>query len=95
MDALKDSRPHWQIRVGIHAGPVVAGIIGSRKFAYDVWGDAVNVASRLETTSLPNRIQVSQPVAEALDGRFALELRGQVEIKGKGAMPTWFVVGRL
>ena len=56
--ALKDSRPHWQIRVGIHAGPVVAGIIGSRKFAYDVWGDAVNVASRLETTSLPNRIQV-------------------------------------
>jgi adenylate cyclase len=93
--ALKGPHTHWQIRIGIHTGPVVAGIIGSRKFAYDVWGDTVNVASRLESTSLPNRIQVSQPVAEALDGRFALESRGQVEIKGKGAMSTWFVVGRL
>jgi adenylate cyclase len=93
--ALKASRTNWQIRIGIHAGPVVAGIIGSRKFAYDVWGDAVNVASRLESTSLPNRIQVSQPVAEKLDGSFELESRGEVEIKGKGPMATWFVVGRL
>ena len=95
LDALKESRTSWQIRIGIHVGPVVAGIIGSRKFAYDVWGDAVNVASRLESTSLPDRIQVSQPVANTLDGSFALESRGQVEIKGKGTMPTWFVVGRL
>jgi adenylate cyclase len=95
LDALKESRTPWQIRIGIHVGPVVAGIIGSRKFAYDVWGDAVNVASRLESTSLSDRIQVSQPVAEKLDGRFELESRGQVEIKGKGPMPTWFVVGRL
>ena len=95
LDALKESRTPWQMRIGIHAGPVVAGIIGSRKFAYDVWGDAVNVASRLESTSLPDRIQVSRPVAEKLDGMFALESRGEVEIKGKGPMPTWFVVGRL
>ena len=95
VNALKESRTSWQIRIGIHVGPVVAGIIGSRKFAYDVWGDAVNIASRLESTSLPDRIQVSQPVADALDGSFALESRGQVEIKGKGTMPTWFVVGRL
>jgi adenylate cyclase len=95
VNALKGAPAHWQIRIGIHVGPVVAGIIGSRKFAYDVWGDAVNVASRLESTSLPDRIQVSQPVAAVLDGSFVLESRGQFEIKGKGTMPTWFVVGRL
>ena len=83
------------MRVGIHAGPVVAGVIGSRKFAYDVWGDTVNVASRLETTSSPGRIQVSAPVATALEGRFALEPRGTVALKGKGEVATWFLVGRL
>ena len=83
------------MRIGIHAGPVVAGIIGTRKFAYDVWGDTVNVASRLETTSVPGRIHVSEPVAAALEGRFALEPRGAVDLKGKGEVPTWFLNGRL
>jgi len=95
LDALKESRTKWQIRIGIHAGPVVAGIIGSRKFAYDVWGDTVNVASRLESTSLPGRIHVSQAVADALADSFALEARGLVDLKGKGEMATWFITGRL
>jgi class 3 adenylate cyclase len=95
LDALGDARSRWAMRIGIHAGPVVAGIIGTRKFAYDVWGDTVNVASRLETTSVPGRIHVSEPVAAALEGRFALEPRGAVDLKGKGEVPTWFLNGRL
>jgi len=71
--ALQAAGSRWEMRAGIHVGPVVAGIIGSRKFAYDVWGDTVNVASRLESTSLPGRVQVSQDVAAALDDRFVLE----------------------
>ena len=95
LDALGEAGSRWAMRIGIHAGPVVAGIIGTRKFAYDVWGDTVNVASRLETTSLPGRIHVSEPVAAALEGRFALEPRGAVDLKGKGELPTWFLNGRL
>jgi class 3 adenylate cyclase len=82
-----------QFRVGIHCGPVVAGIIGSRKFSYDVWGDTVNVASRMESTGLPGRIQVTGAIEQRLRGRFHLEPRGLVEIKGKGPMPTWFLAG--
>ncbi len=93
-DALQTAGSRWEMRVGIHVGPVVAGVIGTHKFAYDVWGDTVNVASRLETTSLPGRIHVSEPVAVALADRFVLEERGMVELKGKGPMPTWFLVGR-
>jgi class 3 adenylate cyclase len=81
-----------RFRVGIHAGPVVAGIIGTRKFIYDVWGDTVNVASRMESTGIPGRIQVTGAVEERLRGRFRFEPRGLVEIKGKGPMATWFLV---
>lgn len=94
--ALRDSGASWQMRIGIHAGPVVAGIIGSRKFAYDIWGDTVNVASRLESTSMPDRIQISETVAKPLElsGRFELAERGEIELKGKGKVATWFLVGR-
>ena len=92
--ALHSIRSRWNMRIGIHAGPVVAGMIGQRKFAYDVWGDTVNVASRLEATSLPGRIQVSSEVASMVGDRFALEPRGEIELKGKGPLPTWLVVGR-
>ena len=74
----------FRIRIGVASGPVVTGIIGTHKFVYDVWGDTVNLASRLETTSEPNRIQISQATAEALGDAFAIEERGEVELKGKG-----------
>jgi adenylate cyclase len=80
-----------QIRIGIHSGPVVAGIIGAHRFVYDVWGDTVNVASRLEAYSLPNRIHVSQDIARHLVGPFALEPRGSIDVKGKGKLETFFL----
>jgi class 3 adenylate cyclase len=70
---------------------VVAGIIGAHRFIYDVWGDTVNVASRLEAYSLPNRIHVSQNIARHLVGAFALEPRGSIEVKGKGKLETFFL----
>jgi adenylate cyclase len=86
--------PPWRLRIGIHNGPVVAGVIGTSKFVYDLWGDAVNVASRLEASSEPGRIQVSASVAAVLGDSFVLEPRGLIDLKGKGATPTFFVTGR-
>ncbi|WP_333893428.1 adenylate/guanylate cyclase domain-containing protein [Mycolicibacterium gadium] len=82
------------LRIGLAAGPVVAGVVGARKFFYDVWGDAVNVASRMETTDVEGRIQVPQDVYERLNHDFVLEERGVVDIKGKGVMHTWYLVAR-
>jgi class 3 adenylate cyclase len=84
----------WQIRIGLHTGPAVAGVIGTWKFVYDVWGDTVNMASRLESSSLPDHIQVSAAVAQTLGAGFRLEPRGIVELKGKGDTETMFLRGR-
>ncbi len=84
----------FHIRIGVATGPVVAGVIGTHKFAYDVWGDTVNVASRLETTCEPDRIQISGPTAERLGEMFLVEYRGEVELKGKGSLPTFYLNGR-
>ncbi len=86
--------PGWRIRIGIHTGPAVAGVIGTRKFVYDVWGDTVNVASRLEASAEPNRIHVSQAVAQGLRGSFDLESRGTVDLKGKGETSSYVLLGR-
>jgi adenylate cyclase len=82
------------LRIGLAAGPVVAGVVGARKFFYDVWGDAVNVAARMETTDVEGRIQVPHDVYERLNYAFLLEERGEVDVKGKGVMHTWYLVGR-
>ena len=82
------------IRIGIHTGPAVAGVIGIKKFVYDVWGDTVNTASRLESTALPGRIQISKQAAVLLENEFVTEERGTIDVKGKGAMQTYWLVGR-
>ena len=83
-----------QARIGIHTGPIIAGVIGTHKFAYDVWGDTVNTASRMESHSLPGRIQLSGATRVALGNGFKLERRGVIEVKGKGMMETYFLNGR-
>jgi adenylate cyclase len=80
-----------QTRIGIHTGPIVAGVIGTHKFVYDVWGDTVNTASRMESHSLPGRIQISAAVRAALGDRYSYEPRGMIDIKGKGMMETYFL----
>jgi class 3 adenylate cyclase len=80
-----------QIRIGIHTGPVVAGIIGHHKFIYDVWGDTVNVASRLEANGLPGRIQVSEATRQLLAGRYNFESRGRINLKGRGYIEAFLL----
>lgn len=82
------------IRIGIHTGPAVAGVIGTRKLFYDVWGDTVNTASRMESQGSAGRIQVTDDARRALGDRFLFEPRGQVEVKGKGKMKLFYLVGR-
>ncbi len=81
-------------RIGINTGPVIAGVIGRRKFHYDLWGDTVNTASRMESHGLPGKIQITRAVYEALQDRYICEPRGTIVVKGKGEMETWFLTGR-
>ena len=89
--AASDNQPSFAFRIGINTGPVVAGVIGTTRLHYDVWGDAVNTASRMESHSLPGRIQISQSTHEALNGDFNRVHRGTIDIKGKGPVDTWFL----
>jgi class 3 adenylate cyclase len=83
------------MRYGIHTGPVVAGVIGKRKFSYDLWGDTVNTAARMESHGIPDAIQVTEDVYETLRDRFSFTPRGPVQIRGKGEMTTYLLEGHI
>lgn len=90
-ESSEKQKKDLRLRIGINTGPVVAGIIGRRKFIYDLWGDTVNLASRMESHGVPGAIQVTRPVFEKMRDRFAFEERGPIEVKGKGTVETWIL----
>ena len=84
----------FELRIGINSGPVVAGVIGRKRFLYDLWGDAVNTAGRMQSDGMPGRIQITRATYELLRDEFVCEPRGTIAVKGKGEMETWYLVGR-
>jgi adenylate cyclase len=82
---------YWRMRIGIHSGPVVAGVIGQKKFAYDIWGDTVNIASRLEAACEPGRVNISEATLDLLPASCKVSARGEIPAKGKGLLPMYFV----
>ena len=83
----------FNIRIGINTGPVVAGVVGTKKFAYDIWGDTVNIASRMESNSAPGKINISENTFAIIKDSFDCEYRGEVEVKNRGMMKMYFVNG--
>ncbi|RPI19692.1 MAG: response regulator [Acidobacteriales bacterium] len=84
----------FQLRIGMATGPAIAGVISTQKFSYDVWGDAVTIASRMESQGCPGYIQVTTEVYECLRDRYQFELRGVIQVKNKGEMTTYFLTGK-
>jgi class 3 adenylate cyclase len=86
-----DDLVHFEIRIGIHTGPVVAGIVGIKKWQYDIWGDTVNIAARMESASKPGRINLSESTFLEIQDEFPCEYRGEIEVKNRGALRMYFL----
>ena len=91
LDSVRQLDEGLDLRIGLHVGSVVAGVIGIRKFIYDIWGDTVNIASRLESHGAPGRVHVSEAVFQRLQGRFLFDARGAIELKGRGSLNTYYL----
>lgn len=89
----KNDWPELKVRIGIHTGPLIGGVIGKNKFTYDLWGDTVNIASRMESHGIEGKIQISEEVYEKLKSSYNIEYRGVIEVKGKGAMRVYILNG--
>ena len=87
----QDGLSHFEIRVGIHTGPVVAGIVGNKKWQYDIWGDTVNIASRMESNSDPGKINLSETTYQQIKDVFPCTYRGEIEVKNHGALKMYFL----
>jgi adenylate cyclase len=88
---IAEGKPYYQIHIGIHTGPVVAGIVGVKKFAYDIWGDTVNIASRMESSGEAGKINISGSTYELVKDQYTCSYRGKIEAKGKGELDMYFV----
>ena len=94
-ERIKNNKPFFEIRIGIHTGPVIAGIVGIKKFSYDIWGDTVNTASRLESSGEVNKINLSGATYDLIKDQYKCEHRGKIEAKNKGKIDMYFLVGKI
>jgi class 3 adenylate cyclase len=90
----KENKICFDVRIGIHSGPLIAGVVGTKKFAYDIWGDAVNTAARMQQNGVEGRINISGTTYELIKHRFHCTHRGRIEAKHKGSIDMYFVEGR-
>ncbi|MGK7390504.1 MAG: adenylate/guanylate cyclase domain-containing protein [Candidatus Cyclobacteriaceae bacterium M2_1C_046] len=88
---IQQGRPYFEVRIGMHTGPIVSGIVGIKKFAYDIWGDTVNIAARMESTSEPGKINISENTFELIKDQFKCSYRGEIEAKNRGKLKMYFL----
>ena len=86
-----EGKPEWKLRIGVHTGKVVAGVIGQKKFAYDIWGDAVNIASRMESAGEPGKVNISEATYKEVEKYIQVEPKRTVAVKNRGELAMYFV----